>query len=199
MRVLAMVALFLLSVVSSASAELGVCFDTTRSLGSQFYSFHTSPDKIAQDTHCTVITKASGQTKAQDDLIKSTVNRPLLPQPTQPATKYLHVVPDPPTPGGLAVLFDEAKMQEIDDFVTGQVSERQAWADEANTPGVCKYNTPTEIDTKIDQVKANNDAEVDAMTLVAADKTHLKTTLRRLAEGLRQVTTCDAARAGGGK
>jgi hypothetical protein len=188
-----------LLLATSAAAELGVCFDSARPLGQQFYWGMKPPGEIKKDANCSEVTKASGQTQNQLDLIQSTVTRPLLAQPAQPATKYLHVVPAPPTAGGLAVLFDEAGMQAIDDYVTGQQNKQQSWYAETQTPGVCQYNVPTDIDTKVAQMTTAITTDIQAMTLTPADKQRLTAIMDRVTQGLAEVVMCDAARVGGGK
>lgn len=88
--------------------------------------------------------------------------------------------------------------QQVDDTITTKVNEKKAWQAEADTPGVCKYNTPAEIDTKTAQVKAANQTNINSMSLSASDKQALITVTNRLSEGLGQAAICDAARAGGG-
>jgi hypothetical protein len=203
MTCLFFVLLSLLLFATSAWAELGVCFDASRPLGQQFYWGFKPPGQILQDPHCTVVTKQSGMTESQMALIESTVQRPLLAQPTQPATKYLHVVPDPPTPPppgvGPAVLFDEAHMQTIDDYVTGQQNKQQSWYAETQTPGVCQYTVPQDITTKVAQMVTAIHTDIQAMTIAPADKQRLTAIMDRVAQGLEEVITCDAARVGGGK
>lgn len=91
-----------------------------------------------------------------------------------------------------------AEKQAVNDALAAQAANNQAWYQETQTPGVCKYNTPEQIDTKVDQVKQNNQNNINAMTLSAGDKNQLISVANRLTEAVRQAVKCDAARAGGG-
>lgn len=92
----------------------------------------------------------------------------------------------------------QSEKDTVDAAISTEVGKKQAWKAETNTPGVCKYNSPDEIDTKVDQVKTNNIANIDGTTFSEADKQQLRSLSNRLTEAIRQVVTCDAARAGGG-
>lgn len=116
--------------------------------------------------------------------------------------QYLKVVPNATIggevqPQSLAEM-DATEKQQVDTLIAEEQARRAAWNTELETAGVCKYNTPAEIDTKIDQVKTNNQNNINAMSLSATDKQQLITVTNRLSEGLRQISKCDAARASGG-
>jgi hypothetical protein len=134
-----------LSLVLPAWAELAVCFNAVdRVPGQQFYWGMRDPSVIATETHCTLVTKASGQTEAQLALIHGRVMRPA-PFGDQPATRYLKVVPDPPTPGGLAVLMDAAEMDAVDAYTTSQAAPGQVARQELRDNPICKNHTLVEI------------------------------------------------------
>lgn len=116
--------------------------------------------------------------------------------------RYLKVVTNATVGGVVQPLsmaeMDPTEQNAVDTAITDEVTRLQSWKTELETPAVCKYNTPTEIDTKVNQFKTNNEQTIQGMTLGASDKTALITVMNRIAEGLRQVTKCDAARASGG-
>jgi hypothetical protein len=145
MRNILLLIVGLLSLAAPAWAELGVCFDATRPLGSQFSWGMRSPDQILAQPKCTLVTKASGQTQNQLDLIHSTTDRGgvLGVQPVDP--RYLKVVPDPPTAGGLAVLMTPAEMQAVDDFAASQAAPRIVAENEVKNNEVCENNTLQQI------------------------------------------------------
>jgi hypothetical protein len=134
-----------LSCAVPAWAELGVCFDAARPLGTQFYWSMRSPEQIQAQPKCTLVTKASGQTQNQLDLIHSTTDRggALGIQPVDP--RYLKVVPDPPTAGGLATLMTPAEMQAVDDFAAQQAAPRIVADNEVKNNEVCANNTLQQI------------------------------------------------------
>lgn len=92
----------------------------------------------------------------------------------------------------------QSEKQTVDEAMTTKVNEKKAWKDEANTPGVCKYNAPGTVDDKIDQIKINNQNNINATSFSAADKQELLNLSNRLTEALREAVMCDVARAGGG-
>jgi hypothetical protein len=144
LRSLLLLSVGLLSLATPAWAELGVCFDTARAPGTQFTWGMRSPDQILAQPKCTLITKASGQTDSQLALINSTVNRGGA-LGVQPATRYLKVVPDPPTAGGLAVLMTTAEMQAVDDYTASQAAPRIVAENEVKNNEVCENHTLQEV------------------------------------------------------
>lgn len=92
----------------------------------------------------------------------------------------------------------QSEKDAVDTAITDEVNRKKGWKNETETPGICKYQTVDQIDTKVDQVKTNNQNNINATSFSAGDKQQLITLSNRLTEAIRQVTTCDAARAGGG-
>lgn len=144
MRSLLVLLIGLLSCAAPAWAELGVCFDTARPLGTQFYWGMRSPDQILAEPRCTLVTKASGQTQNQLTLIQSTIDRGGV-LGVQPMTRYLKVVPDPPTAGGLATPMTTAEMQAVDDFTASQAAPRIVAENEVKNNEVCENHTLQQI------------------------------------------------------
>lgn len=91
-----------------------------------------------------------------------------------------------------------AEKQAVDDALAAQAATSQAWYQETQTPGVCKYATEADVDAKMQQAAQNITADIDSMSLSASDKTKLKQAFQRVVTGLAQTTKCDVARASGG-
>jgi hypothetical protein len=143
MRLL-LVLVSLLTLAGPAWAELGVCFDTTRAPGTQFTWGMRSPEQILANGQCTLITKAGGQTQNQLDLINSTIDRGGV-IGVQPMTRYLKVVPDPPTAGGLATPMTATEMQAVDDYTASQAAPRIVAENEVKNNEICENNTLQQI------------------------------------------------------
>lgn len=107
------------------------------------------------------------------------------------------VVPPGLQPLSMAAMTQSEK-DAVDAAITAEVDRKQAWQAETQTPGVCKYNDPATVDAKVDQVKTNNQNNINATSFSAADKQQLITLSNRLTEAIRQAVMCDVARAGGG-
>jgi hypothetical protein len=145
MRLLGVLVVLLLP-CTPVMAELAVCYDpVARPPGQQFHSGMYAPEQIAAEPRCTMITKASGQTENQLALIASTVERPLLTPTTQPATKYLKVVPNPPDPAGLAVLMTAAEMDSVDQAIANKQAPYDVANAEIKENAICKNHTLQEI------------------------------------------------------
>lgn len=170
-KLLEIIFLILLSAPLSAQAELAVCFNTERELGTQFYHYPSvSPSKAAQDPLCSVVTKASGQTAAQQQLINTTPN------------KYLKVLE------GLAVEMSVVEQQTVDNHITAKTAEQQAFQSEANKPE-CKFANLDEVtadmatrrNAKQTQVNDNRNqlqSTIDALS--AVNLTAIKTILTQM-------------------
>lgn len=116
--------------------------------------------------------------------------------------RYIKVVIDA-TVGGvvqpLSMLeMDTGEKEQVDNAIAAEMARREAWQSEVQTPGVCKYNDPATVDAKVDQVKLNNQNNINATSFSAADKQQLISLSNRLTEAIRQAVMCDVARAGGG-
>lgn len=153
-----------------AQAELFVCFDAARPLGSQFTFGQRDPAQVTDPT-CAVVTKASGATAAQLALITSTIRG-------APAPKYLKVV------DGLAVAMSTAEQDAVDADLAAKAAAAQALHDEVTTQDLCSSATLAEIDTKIDTFMdaavAVMTTDITAVTNVATAKTALATVAQQL-------------------
>jgi len=191
-----MLCVLLLSLVSVASAELVVCFDSARQLGNQFYSYdHVDPSQFAAaaDPNCSLVTKASGQIPAQRTLIASTVTRP---SGTYPAPTYLKLQGS--NPNALAVLMSEAEMQQIDDARAAQQAQSQNFANERANNEFCNNQALAQVTTKLQQRQANfqaaaNSKQATIQGQIDALSTINPTNMKQMGTALNNATFDDVA------
>ena len=193
---LALAVVLLLSVISVASAELVVCFDSARALGNQFYSYdHVDPAQFAAaaDPNCSLVTKASGEIPAQRSLIASTVTRP---SGTYPAPVYLKL--EGTNPNALAMLMTEPEMQQIDDARALQQTQQQAFADEKQNNEFCNNQLLTQVTQKLQQRQttfqdAANNKQATIQGQIDALSTANLTTMKQMGTALNNATFDDVA------
>lgn len=92
----------------------------------------------------------------------------------------------------------QSEKDAVDQARADQKAKQDAWKAEAQAPNVCKYQLPSDVDTLIETMRTNMQADINGMSLSAADKQKLGSALNRLVNSVGQVATCDAARVGGG-
>jgi hypothetical protein len=165
--------LVLLATPWLASAELAVCFDPARALGTQFFYQPTvDPSQVANPL-CVVVTKASKQTAAQLALITSTIRG-------APAPKYLKVV------DGLAVVMTPAEQDAVDLDLATKAAAVQVFQEETTTQDLCSAATLAEVDTKIDAFMnaavAAMTTDINAVASVATAKTALTTVAQQVSQ-----------------
>lgn len=161
--------LFLLPAI--ANAELAVCFQGSRPLGSQFYhNPSVDPSKVT-DVNCSVVTAASGQTASQLTLINSTIRG-------APAPKYLKVV------SGLAAQMTTGEMDAVDADLAAKAAAAQVYIDEVHNQDFCNVADLTAVDAKVeafyDASAATMTAAINNVTNVATAKTAIQTVAQEL-------------------
>ena len=161
-----------LACATAAHAELFVCFQSARPLGSQFTYGQSDPLQVT-DPNCTVVTKASGATAAQLALIHSTIRG-------APAPKYLKVV------SGLAVAMTTGEQDAVDTDLAAKAAAAQAFRDEVTTQDLCSSALLTEGDAKVD---AFFDAMVTVMTADIATATTAIGNVTNIATAITAMTS----------
>lgn len=183
MRVVLMCCVVLCLSWRLAWAELVVCFDASRALGSQFAWRHDDPVRVTDPT-CSVIpkTKPDTVTPAQIALIQSTIRG-------VPAPRYLKVE------AGLAVAMTTAEMDAVDAYLAGLAATRQALATELADTTVCGNADFADIEAKLDALQANLASDVAALTTntAAAIRQEQQAVLTRLVNTLRKIVRCQWA------
>jgi hypothetical protein len=151
-----------------AAAELAVCFDAARPLGSQFQHHPAIDPAKVVDPRCAVVTKASGRTPQQLDLIHSTIRG-------VSATRYLKVV------GGYAEAMTPAEQDAVDTFLAEQAAHAKTFTDEVAVQDFCGLTTLAEVSAKVqtfyDAAKAAMQPDIAAIDVakMQADITAITT------------------------
>jgi hypothetical protein len=159
-----------------AQAELFVCFDAARPLGSQFTFGQSDPLRVT-DPNCTVVTKASGQTAAQLALIQSTIRGASAP-------KYLKVA------NGLAVAMTTGEQDAVDADLASKAAAAQVFRDEVANQEYCSVQTLEAVSTAIATRTTNRKADLatlhdtNAATIAALSGAVTLAMLKAVAQGL---------------
>jgi len=160
-----------------ASAELVVCFDSARPLGSQFYyNQSVDPSKVA-DPNCSVVTAASNQTPSQLALINSTIR-------SVPAPRYLKVV------GGFATAMTTAEQDAVDADLAAKAAAQQVFQDEASTQDFCSSATLAAVNTYLNNINASITADIAAITNIATAQTAMTTMKTQFGLALQKIARC---------
>jgi hypothetical protein len=169
--------LVLLLVPLVASAELAVCFNASRPLGSQFsHNPSVDPTKVT-DPNCSVVTKASGQTASQLALINSTIRG-------APAPKYLKVV------SGLAVAMTTGEQDAVDADLAAKASAQQLFQDEATTQDFCSSATLAAVNTYLNNINASITTDIAAITNIATAQTAMTTMKTQFGLVIQKMARC---------
>lgn len=157
---------------SLVSAEIINCYDTALPLGSRFTARRGDPSSA--QSPCLVVTKASGQTAAQEALI-STV-----------PWKYLKTVPPEP----LAVELSAAEKTEVDTYLTEQAAYRAQFSEELSTQEYCNTLTLDDVNTKIAAIEGNIHTDIDGAATTPEKIEAMKRSFDKVLVGLQKIARC---------
>lgn len=164
--------LLLLLTATLATGEIINCYEPTLPLGARFTARRGDPSTAGPP--CLVVTKASGQTQAQEALLASV------------PWKYLKTVP----PNPLAVELSPAEKTEVDTYLAEQAAYRSQFSQELTTQEYCTTLTLDDVNSTIAQIKTNIHADIDGAATTPDKIEAVKRSFDKVLAGLEKVARC---------